>query len=298
MGPPPGSAAPRLYAMIATSAPLAVVFRRGPTDWWQVCRWNLDSGELEPGAWFHGTLYPRRCDLSPDGQFLYYFALKGAPGDGTSQLAVGATPGGATAVRSRAPRLSGTYSAVSKAPWLSALAAWAEMGTWGRGYHFAAGRDRANVKLDIGSLSKLPFALRVTAVVQYAVERRRGWSEDESCPPRAPDDAWDERREAVLAKVRPGGGGRLVLTDHGWDPERAIEGRHPSYRLEGGRYPGELDGVVWADWDHRGRLLVATADGRLEVRALGGRAITVEVAHDLAPLAPDPAPAPDWATRW
>lgn len=267
---------PRLYAMIASRAPLAVVFRRGPTDWWQVSRWNLDTGELEPGAWFHGTLYPRRSDLSPDGQLLYYFALKGAPGD----------------------FLGGTYSAVSKAPWLSALAAWAEMGTWSHGYHFATGRDRAVKKVDIGSLSPLSFALRLTQVVQYAVERRRGWVEHESCPPRAPDDTWDERRATVLTKARPGGGGRLVLTDHGRDPAHAIEGRHPSYRLEGGRHPGELDGVVWADWDPRGRLLCATEDGRLEMRGLGARGITVEVSHDLAPLVPDPAPAPPWAQRW
>lgn len=271
MGPPP-----RLYAMIAARAPLAVVFRRGPTDWWQVSRWDLDSGALEPGAWFHGTLYPRRSDLSPCGQILYYLALKGGPGD----------------------FLGGIYSAVSKAPWLSSLAAWAEMGTWTRGYHFAAGRDRAVVKLDIGSLSPLRYALRVTPVVQYAVERRRGWVEHESCPPRAADDTWDERREAVLAKTRPGGGARLVLTDHGHDPDLAIEGRHPTYRLEGGHHPGELEGVVWADWDPQGRLLVATAGGTLEVRALRGRTIAVEVSHDLAPLVPDPAPAPEWAQRW
>jgi hypothetical protein len=277
-GPAPAgsAAAPRLYAMIAARVPLAVVFRRGPSDWWQVSRWDLDSGQLEAGAWFHGTLYPRRCDLSPDGQFLYYFALKGAPGD----------------------FLGGTYSAVSKAPWLSALAAWAEVGTWGRGYHFAAGRDRAIARVDIGSLSQLPYSLRVNPAVQYAAERRRGWSEHETCPPRAPDDAWDERRQAVLAKPRPGGGGRLILTDHGWDPAHAIEGRHPTYRIEGGRHPGELDDVVWADWDARGRLLVATAHGTLEMRGLSGRSITVDVAHDLAPLAPAPAPAPEWATRW
>lgn len=267
---------PRLYAMIASRAPLAVVFRRGPTDWWQVSRWNLDSGELEPGAWFHGTLYPRRSDLSPDGQLLYYFALKGAPGD----------------------FLGGVYSAISKAPWLSALAAWAEVGTWSRGYHFAAGRDRAVNKIDIGSLSPLPYALRTTVVVQYAVERRRGWVEHATCPPRAPDDTWDERRAAVLVKARPGGGGHLVLTDRGWDPDHAIEGRHPSYRLEGGRHPGELDGVVWADWDPRGRLLCATGEGRLEIRGLGARGITAEVVHDLAPLVPAPAPAPAWAQRW
>jgi hypothetical protein len=266
---------PRLYAMIASRAPVAVVFRRGPTDWWQVSRWHLESGDLEAGAWFHGTLYPRRCDLSPDGQFLYYFALKGGPGD----------------------FLGGIYSAVSKAPWLSALAAWAEMGTWSRGYHFAAGRDRQVSKPDIGSLSPLPFALRATPVVQYAVERRRGWVEHETCPPRAPDDTWDERRAAVLVKSRPGGGARLVVGDTGYDTSHAIEGRRPTYRLEGGRHPGALDGVVWADWDARGRLLVATEEGRLEIRSLGART-AVKVSHDLAPLAPDPAPAPAWATHW
>ena len=268
--------APRLYAMIASRAPLALVFRRGPTDWWQLSRWHLESGELEPGAWFHGTLYPRRSDLSPDGQLLYYYALKGAPGD----------------------FVGGTYSAVSKAPWLSALAAWAEMGTWGRGYHFATGHDRAVAKVDVGSLRPMPYALRLTQVVQYAVERRRGWVEHETCPPRAPDDTWDERRAAVLTKPRPGGGGNLVLRDHGLDTERAIEGRHPTFSLEGGRHPGELDGVVWADWDGRGRLLCATEEGRLEIRALGARGITVEVSHDLAPLEPDPAPSPAWAQSW
>lgn len=265
---------PRLYAMVAAAAPLAIVFRRGPSDWWQLSRWHLESGELEPGAWFHGTLYPRRCDLSPDGQLLYYFALKGGPGD----------------------LLGGTYSAVSKAPWLSALAAWTEMGTWGRGYHFASGRDHEVAKADVGSLAPLSFALRLTPVVQYAAERRRGWVEHETCPPRAPDDAWDERRSAVLARQQPGGNARLVLTDHGWDPALAIEGRHPSFRLENGPLPGPLDRVVWADWDPRGRLLVATDDGRLEIRALGAGA--VEVSHDLASLTPDPEPAPEWATRW
>lgn len=270
------AAPPRLYGMIAAQAPLAVVFRRGPSAWWQVSRWDLETGALEPGAWFHGTLYPRRSDLSPDGQFLYTFALKGGPAD----------------------FLGGVYSAVSRAPWLFALAAWPEMGTWGRGYHFAPGREREVPEVPVGSLVPLPWGLRVTPVVQYAVERRRGWSEHETCPPRAPDDTWDERRQAVLARMRPGAGGRLVLTDHGWDPAHAIEGRHPSYRLEGGPHPGELEGVVWADWDARGRLLVATAGGKLEVRSLGARAITIDVAHDLAPLAPDPAPAPEWAQRW
>lgn len=270
--------APRLYAQVATAAPLAAVFRRGPSGWWQVSRWHLDTGALEPGAWFHGTLYPRRSDLSPDGELLCIFALKGGPAD----------------------FLGGTYSAVSKAPWLFALAAWPEMGTWTRGYHFAAGRGAHAVKVVAhGSLPPLAYRLQHTPVAQYAAERRRGWVEHASSPPRAADDTWDERRRAVLTRPRPGARDEaLVLRDTGWDPAGAIEGRRPDYALEGGRHAGPLAGVVWADWDPRGRLLVATADGRLEVRALRARVITVEVAHDLSPLTPDPAPAPGWAQRW
>ncbi|MFP2924927.1 hypothetical protein ACLESO_06860 [Pyxidicoccus sp. 3LG] len=42
---------PRLYAMVATRAPVAAVFRRGPAGYWHVGRWDLVSGEYEPGAW-------------------------------------------------------------------------------------------------------------------------------------------------------------------------------------------------------------------------------------------------------
>ena len=31
---------------------------------------------FEHGQWFHGQMYPRRSDLSPDGKFLVYFCAK------------------------------------------------------------------------------------------------------------------------------------------------------------------------------------------------------------------------------
>ena len=235
-------------------------------------------GELEAGAWFHGTLYPRRCDLSPDGQLLYYFALKGGPSD----------------------FLGGTYSAVSKAP--VALRPGRLGARWGPGaaaITSPAGRDRrGGARSSIGSLAPLRFGLHLTPVVQYAAERRRGWVEHTSCPPRAASDTWDEKRAVVLAKARPGGGERLVLTRPRLGPGDGIEGRHPTYRTRGRPPPGELAGVVWADWSPRGRLLCATADGRLEIRALRNRDVLIEVSHDLAPLAPDPVQSPGWAQRW
>ena len=49
-----------------------------------------------------------------------------------------------------------------------------------------------------------------------------------------------------------------------------------------------------SDWSADGRLLVATVDGRLQVR--DGSTVSGEV--DLAALTPDPRPPPTLATRW
>ena len=65
---------PRVHALVATTRPVAVVFVRTARSYWHLLRWDLDSGRLEPGAWFRGGLYPRRADLSPDGDILSYFA--------------------------------------------------------------------------------------------------------------------------------------------------------------------------------------------------------------------------------
>ena len=75
-----------------------------------------------------------------------------------------------------------------------------------------------------------------------------------------------------------------------------IEGRTPAYAIEEGERRWELD-AAWADWDHQGRLLVATRDARLQLRdpEAPGRVLRE---HDLSSLQPNPQPAPDWAHRW
>jgi hypothetical protein len=70
------------------------------------------------------------------------------------------------------------------------------------------------------------------------------------------------------------------------DPSRYGE---PEYRLD-----GELSGVQWADWSLDGGLLVATVDGRLQVR--DGEKVRWEV--DLADDVPDPQPPPAEAAGW
>ena len=64
----------RLFVIRAREAPLAVIFRRGPSKQVRLISWNTDTDDFEGGQWFKGRIYERRCDLSPDGRYLIYFA--------------------------------------------------------------------------------------------------------------------------------------------------------------------------------------------------------------------------------
>ncbi|WP_245294401.1 hypothetical protein [Rhizobium aegyptiacum] len=101
-------AATRLYAILARTARTGVIFRRGPSKQVQLIRWDLGSDTFEHGQWLKGRIYERRCDLSPSGRLLVYFAAT-----------------------NRAPY--GTWTAISKPPFLTALALWPKGDAWGGG---------------------------------------------------------------------------------------------------------------------------------------------------------------------
>jgi hypothetical protein len=166
---------PRIFGIIALHAPVVAVVRRGPTDWMHVSRWDLETPAYEPGAWLRGTIYPQRCDLSPDGRWFAYFALKA----------------------SAEWELGPMYIVISRLPWLTALAAWGIGSTWTRGMQFVEDRAVFDVdEPDLGDLGPVRerFGLRLSRADSFAVERRRAWTETADTPPRADDDAWDERR--------------------------------------------------------------------------------------------------------
>ena len=103
----------------------------------------------------------------------------------------------------------------------------------------------------------------------------------------------------VLLRDQPGGSGvTLGLIHRGVDFRRpGMEGVHLEYFLqEGSNQITPLPEIAWADWDAKGRLLVATTAGVLEVRDLRGSGPIWSV--DLNGLNPDPQPAPEWAGRW
>ena len=100
---------PRLHVIPATGCDLALVLRRGPTRQVASLLWDRKSGEVELGQWLNGRIYEHRCDLSSDGRHMIIFA-------GTGQR---------------------WWTALSRAPWLTALAFWPQGHTWHGGGAFA-----------------------------------------------------------------------------------------------------------------------------------------------------------------
>ena len=66
----------RIFGIMAREAPVCSLFRRGPSKWTQLIKWRTNNDTFEMGDWFKGRIYERRCDLSPDGRYLIYFASK------------------------------------------------------------------------------------------------------------------------------------------------------------------------------------------------------------------------------
>ncbi|HVK86520.1 MAG TPA: hypothetical protein VM513_20520 [Kofleriaceae bacterium] len=138
-------------------------------------------------------------------------------------------------------------------------------------------------------LARDGLALVASRSAPYDVERRRGWREHPQAPRRGRSDTFDETRHQWLVRDQPRGESRLELRDRGYVRGR-LEGRAPSYYLDGEL----LDDVTWADWDARGRLLVATRDAHLEIRSATNK---VKASRSLADFDPDPRPPPSHARR-
>lgn len=110
---------PRVFVITARDADSAVIFRRGPSDWFHLLKWDMTNDTFESGAWFKGSIYPEKCDISPDGTLLLYFALQG------SKFNTSYSP---------------AWTAVSRVPWMEALGLWPQEMTYGGGGRFLSNR--------------------------------------------------------------------------------------------------------------------------------------------------------------
>lgn len=101
----------RVHVILARNAKTAVIIRRGPSK--SVCTmlWDRRNDTFKLGQWLRGRIYERRCDLSPDGKHFIYFAMNGKWGG----------------------PVKGSWTAISRAPYLKALALWPWGDCWNGG---------------------------------------------------------------------------------------------------------------------------------------------------------------------
>lgn len=104
----PRTIAPRIHVLLARESPHAVVIRRGPTRHTAVIGWDRKTDKFTLGQWLYGRIYERRCDLSPDGKHLIYFAMNGRWSSG----------------------VKGSWTAISRAPYLKAICLFAKGDCW------------------------------------------------------------------------------------------------------------------------------------------------------------------------
>lgn len=111
---------PRIFVIFAKEAHEAVIFRRGPSMWCQVIRWDTQHDAFYPGAWIKGRIYPEKSDLSPNGELLLCFIHQGGR-CGTAYTSA--------------------WTAISRSPWLHALGLWPQGTTYGGGGRFIDNRS-------------------------------------------------------------------------------------------------------------------------------------------------------------
>ena len=109
----------RLHVILARDGSDAVVFRRGPSRAVCTVHWDRNRDSFKIGQWLKGRIYERRSDLSPDGKYLIYFAMNGKWGSETG----------------------GSWTAVSCAPYLKAVALFGKGDCWNGGGLFTRKRQ-------------------------------------------------------------------------------------------------------------------------------------------------------------
>jgi len=101
----------RLHVLLARDAKVGLIIRRGPSKQTATFLWDRKRDTVTLGQWLKGRIYERRSDLSPDGKHLIYFAMNGY----------------------WKSESKGSWTAVSRAPYLKALAFYPKGDCWNGG---------------------------------------------------------------------------------------------------------------------------------------------------------------------
>ncbi|MCG8505938.1 MAG: hypothetical protein MI755_15140 [Sphingomonadales bacterium] len=271
----------RLHAILAKDGKHGIVFRRGPSK--RVCTflWDRFRDSFQMGQWLKGRIYERRSDLSPDGRHMIYFAMNGKWDSETR----------------------GSWTALSRAPWLKAIELYAKGDCWDGGGLFLSNTTYW--------LNDRKFGNHQALLNSGSVTRDEEFQPAESCGsectgvyyPRLVRDGWsrtaDEQvgkwhsqtifekplaKHWVLRKIVHGQVGPPIGKSSYWD-EHALVNRESGLELAQPEWE-------WADWDNNA-LVWATGGclfrARIESHSKIGRA---KILHDFNNYSFEPIKAP------
>jgi hypothetical protein len=275
----------RLFMIVARKSPTVVILRRGPTQWVQLIKWDTDTDTLQLGQWFHGRIYEKRCDLSPDGSLLIYFAQK------MSMRALKDT------------KVTHSWTAISKPPFLTALALWPKGQSWDGGGLF---KDDKTVLLNHEPSVAKPHPDHMPKRL-HVILKECGYGGDEPIfSERLERDGWNLTQEwkgeslglpyyfrTVQPEIREKSSGlqkiRMTRSRESGEEFAVVSGKGLSIGV---------DSAGWVDWDKKGRLVVAR-EGRISVGHIDGNGhLTEKALIDLNSSKPTPLVAPQWAQTW
>lgn len=228
-----------LHALLASRSPAAVIYRRGPTRHTALIGWDRATDTFETGQWFKGKIYPDRSALAPDGAHLLTFM-------GTF----------------RPP--FGTWTALSRPPFFTALALWPKGNTWGGGGTFLTERTFAldhnaresalapGFSMPEGFVLLPPGPATQAAVARAMARDPQAWQIQDGA-----DRGYATRS---FTREEPSGLG-LTRFWHMENPAKPWQGElRAVLRRSKGSLP--LNGVEWVEFDTNGDLLFAIG-GRL-----------------------------------
>lgn len=233
----------RIHVLLASDAPVGLVIRRGPSKCVATMLWDRRRDTFTLGQWLKGRIYEDKCDLSPDGKYFIYFAMNGKWQE----------------------EARGSWTAISRAPYLKALALFPKGDTWNGGglwidattywlndgYGHSLLWDTTLVRRDTRHFpADLNFDVRAQRLL------RDGWTRGERMPIR-------KRRTAeVFEKALP----------RNWKLRRIIGFREDGRDEHQLRQIATDEVISYPDWewaDIDGRRLVWASGGKLHGAQLG-----------------------------
>lgn len=232
-----------LFGLMAAEAPRAILLRRGPSHRVALIAWDTGRDTFEVGQWFKGHIPEDRCDLSPRGERFLFLAER-------------SVHHGYSRVPDREGPVYLSWTAISRPPYLTALALW----PGARGGWFVAENAIALLGSDdhLAAGFELPpgfLAAEDTELVARFASSGMVLSAEES------DrlvGRWPRRRDPDGSLVKPG-----VGCSAAFEIRTAGYGRDLRTALVRDETAVEIEGAGWADWDPRTGDLVFSRGHRL-----------------------------------